>query len=113
MYEYKIKKIIKVYDADTITVDIDLGFGVTRTEILRLNLIDAPEMRGVEREDGIVSRDWLRERLATAMEEGGIIIRTVQDKKGKYGRYIAEVFVDEVNINRELVSEGLAIYKSY
>ena len=29
MYHYKIKKITKVIDGDTIDVDIDLGFGIT------------------------------------------------------------------------------------
>lgn len=114
MYEYKIKEIIKVYDGDTITVVIDLGFGVFRKEILRFALIDTPEVRGEERPDGLISRDWLRDRLFVAEAEGkDIIIRTIQDSKGKYGRYIAEVFIDDISINKQLVAEGLAEFKSY
>ena len=113
MYEYKVKEIVKVYDGDTITVILDLGFNITKLEVIRLALIDTPEVRGDERPDGLISRDWLRERLATAMEENGITIRTFKDSKGKYGRYIGEVFVDEVSINKQLVTEGLAVFKEY
>lgn len=114
MYEYKVKKILKIYDGDTITVDIDLGFGITKTDKLRLAMIDTPEVRGEEREEGLISRDWLRERLYTAEENGSeIIIKTYKDKQGKYGRYIAEVYVDGVLINAELVTKGLAEYKTY
>ena len=37
----------------------------------------------------------------------------VKDKKGKYGRYIAEVIYEGDNINDWLVTEGLAEYKNY
>ncbi len=114
MYEYKVKEIVKIYDGDTITVMIDLGFNVTKLEIIRLALIDTPEIRGDEREEGLISRDWLRERLYTAMEKGiDIYIRTNKDHKGKYGRYIGEIFIDDISINKQLVTEGLAIYKQY
>ena len=46
MFEYK-AIVISVYDADTITVDIDLGFHIwARSEKIRLFGIDAPEVRG-------------------------------------------------------------------
>ena len=106
MYEYKVKEITKIYDGDTITVVLDLGFGVYRKEILRLYGIDTPELRGEKREQGLISRDWLRERLNVEMEK--ITIKTVRDMQGKYGRYLAEVYVDDININRQLLSEGLA-----
>lgn len=32
MYIYKVKKILSVYDGDTITVEIDLGFGISKVE---------------------------------------------------------------------------------
>ena len=128
MYEYRIKEIIKVYDGDTITVLIDCGFGVFRKESLRLYGINAPEVRGEEREVGLISRDWLYDRLISAFNKGQqITVKTQKDKKGKYGRYLAKVFVHEVtedeltggidivevNINHQLVSEGYAEYKEY
>ena len=114
MYEYKVKKIIKIYDGDTITVEIDLGFNTSRLEILRLANIDTPEVRGKERPDGLVARDYLRARLETAVkDEVDIIIKTEKDSTGKYGRYIASIFIDGVSINNELVLQGLAEVKIY
>ncbi|HFD87662.1 MAG TPA: hypothetical protein ENJ35_08300, partial [Gammaproteobacteria bacterium] len=38
---------------------------------------------------------------------------TIKDKKGKYGRYIAEILLDGININDALVSNGYAQYRDY
>jgi len=110
MYEYKVKEVIKVYDGDTITVILDLGFNVTKLEIIRFAWINAPELRGEEHDQGIISRDFVREQIKKAEN---ITIKTFKDHKGKYGRYIGEVYVDGVNLNKMLVSEGLAEYKKY
>ncbi len=109
MWTYRVKEIIKIYDGDTITVLVDVGFHVTIKETFRLLHIDTPELRGEEREQGLIARDWLRERLSTAMENNGIIIKTYKDSKGKYGRYLAEIYVDDININQQLIAEGLAV----
>ncbi|MCD6435235.1 MAG: thermonuclease family protein [Clostridiales bacterium] len=108
MYEYRVEEIIKIYDGDTITVKLSLGFNVTKIEVLRLAYIDTPELRNEEYEAGIISRDWLRERLNTAMKGTGIRVKTLKDHKGKYGRYIATIYVDGVNINKQMLAEGLA-----
>ncbi|MCB0287156.1 MAG: nuclease, partial [Calditrichaeota bacterium] len=56
--------VTSVYDGDTCTVDIDLGFSMwIKGEKLRLFRINAPEIRGAEREKGLVSRDFLRELI--------------------------------------------------
>lgn len=112
MYEYKIAEVLKVYDGDTITVKVDLGFGIYKIETFRLSDLDAPEVRGEERPEGLVSRDYLRERIAAA-DVNEMTIKTVRDKKGKYGRYIAEFFINEVSINKELIEKGLAEYRVY
>ena len=113
MYEYR-AKVVKVYDGDTITVQVTLGFDVYKTEVLRLSGIDAPEMRGEERPYGLVSRDKLRELIL----DQEIIIKTYKDKKGKYGRYIADVYLDDpvtgvFCVNDWLVENKLAVYHEY
>jgi len=113
MYTYKIKEIIKIYDADTITVVVDLGFGVTKTETFRLNRINAPEMRGEDKERGIVSRDWLRSKLYTAFDNTTIYVKTIKDNQEKFGRYLAEIYIDNICINDSLVENNLAVYKEY
>ena len=108
-YTYK-AKIVSVYDGDTVTADIDLGFRVwIRDEKLRLSRINTPEVRGVQRPDGLISRDWLRDMILGKE----VIIKTLKDKKGKYGRYIVEIYFDGQNINDLLVENGLAEYKEY
>ena len=88
--------------------------GSMRGEKLRLYRINAPEVRGPERPEGLKSRDFLREQI----DGKQIIIQTVKDKKGKYGRYLADIWLpvdgDEmVNINDLLVEKGFAEYKDY
>lgn len=110
MYEYKVKDIIKIYDADTITITADLGFNISVTETFRLWGINAPEMKGDSKDAGTISRDWLRNVMYTALETNkDIIIKTKRDEKEKYGRWLAEVFIDGININEQLVAEGLAV----
>jgi micrococcal nuclease len=110
---------VSVYDGDTITVDVDLGFGVwMHGQKLRLFGINAPEVRGDEREAGLESRDALRAMLPAGKP---IVIATKRDRKGKYGRWLAEVFY-MTNTNPEgpmnsvtetLVVRGFAKRASY
>lgn len=109
--------IIKAYDADTVTADIDLGFHTWRKgENLRLYGIDAPEVRGKSKPEGIAARNWLRSQILGKR----IIIKTIKHKgrmRGKYGRYLAELYIKKdgkcVNLNDALVSRGMAVYRQY
>lgn len=103
-----------VYDGDTCRVDIDLGLGIwLRNEKLRLARINAPEMTGSDKARGTASRDALRELI----QDQEIIIETIQDRRGKYGRYLAEIWLPQgggyININDQLVSDGHAEYQEY
>ena len=104
MYEYK-ALVTKVYDGDTITVDIDLGFGVClKGQKIRLLGIDTPEIRGDEREEGLKSRAALRGQIINKW----VSIKTFKDKKGKYGRWLGEVWLDDLCMNEWLLTEGYA-----
>jgi len=112
MYEYK-AIVKKIYDADTITVDIDLGFGIwMMKQSIRFYGIDAPEISGEERPEGLIAKGMLLKWIPVNTE---IVIRTHKDAKGKYGRWLGEILVPDVanlgtfiNINERLVSEGYA-----
>jgi micrococcal nuclease len=108
MYTYR-AKIISVYDGDTVTALVDLGFGITNKIKIRLKGINTPELRGAERPRGLVSRDFLREKIL----DKDIIVETFRDKKGKYGRYIGTLWLDEENINELLVEQGYAETREY
>lgn len=101
MYEY-MANIVSVHDADTITVDVDLGFHVHFTIPLRLYGINAPELSTPE---GKAARDWLQAQLPTGYP---VRIETIKDRKEKYGRYLAVIFDGQRNFNDELVANNMA-----
>lgn len=102
IYNCQVKR---VYDGDTITVDIDLGLNTwVKDQTLRLYGIDTPEIRGEEKEEGKKVRDWLRSLIL----DKKVIIRTYKDSKGKYGRWLAEVFYNGENLNEKMLSLGYA-----
>ena len=108
LYTYR-AEVTKVYDGDTLTADIDLGLSVwVRGERMRLWGIDTPEIRGGTPESkrkGFAARDFLRKMVLGK----SVIIRTIKDKKGKYGRYLAVIYKDGVNINELLIKKGHAV----
>jgi micrococcal nuclease len=116
LYVYKISKVVKVYDGDTIYVDIDLGFGVMLTgwkgkgEKLRLYGIDTPELRGEEKEEGIIVRDFVIGELEAAVD---IFITSYLDKKGKYGRWRATVYYKKEGEDKYTNLNNLLLEKDY
>jgi len=112
LYVYK-ATITDVYDGDTVTATIDLGFSVHTVQKLRLSGIDAPEMRGSERPRGIVSRDALRQAILNKE----VLVKTAKDERGKYGRYLAEIYLlhggTYKSVNQWMVDQGYAEPASY
>ncbi len=113
LYHYR-ARVISVYDGDTCTVDIDLGLHAwVHEEKLRLARINAPELVGMEKPAGLASRDFLR----SLIDGKEIDIHTIKDKQEKYGRYLAEIFVEQngarFNVNDLMVQNGHAVYKEY
>jgi len=102
--------VVSAYDADTVRLDIDLGCGIwLQNEPCRLFGINAPEVRGKEKEAGKRARDYLRE-LIVGKE---VVIETIKDKKGKYGRYLVNIEHGGFIVNDLLVQKGHAVYKDY
>ena len=94
-----------VYDGDTITCTIDCGFKLSmKKQKIRLSGINTPEMRGEERERAIIVRDTLRNKILGKE----VILKTEKDKTGKYGRYLATVYINGENVNEWLIEEGYA-----
>ena len=107
-------RVQSVYDGDTCRVDIDLGMGIwIRNEKLRLMRINAPEMTGPDKPLGVASRDFLRDLI----DGKEIIVETVKDQRGKYGRYLAEIWLGQeggwINVNDALVAADHAVYQEY
>ena len=110
MYEY-ICKITKVVDGDTVDVDIDLGFGVwLHKERVRIYGIDTPESRTRDKDEkarGKLAARFLKDCIAEGKE---VVLQTkLKDSRGKFGRVIATVVVDGVDINQTMIDKHLAV----
>ena len=111
MYEYSVKKVLKVIDGDTIDVDIDLGFNVSYTQRVRLAGIDTPESRTKDLKEkalGLEVKDYLSKRLKDAKV---IVIKTeLPDSTEKYGRILGWIYVDgeKISVNENMIKEGYA-----
>lgn len=96
-----------IYDGDTWRIDIDLGFQVwLRNQSVRLYGIDTPEVRGVERPAGIEVRDLLRKTYPPNTE---ILLESIRDKTGKFGRWLGVIWVGDLCVNEWLLSNGFAL----
>ena len=111
VYTYPVE-VLSVYDGDTFTVMVDVGFNTYRKLKLRLARVDTPEIRTrdkLEKARGYEAKKEVVQLFAENPDQ--IFIQTL--KKGKYGRWIAEVQVGEINLSDWLVSQKLAEYKEY
>jgi len=109
MHEYK-TKIKRFVDGDTVDVDIDLGFGIVLVkQRIRLYGIDTPESRTRDKEEkfyGKLAAAFLKDQC----KKGSCItLRTHLDMKGKYGRILGEIIIDDVNINQLMVEQHMAV----
>lgn len=88
-------EIIRVIDGDTVSAIIDLGFGVSLKEKLRFLDYDSPETFRPscleEKELGKEATRYLTERL---QEYETVILKTTKDKKGKYGRILCRILLE-------------------
>jgi len=111
VYTYRVRKVHKVVDGDTIDVDIDLGFNVSFYQRVRLAGIDTPESRTTdknEKELGLEVKKKLGELLANAKD---VVIRTEKpDSTEKYGRILGWLYIDgeEQSVNHALIAGGYA-----
>jgi micrococcal nuclease len=111
MYEYRVKKVLKVVDGDTIDVDIDLGFNVSYTQRVRLAGIDTPESRTKDLKEkalGLESKDYLSKQLKDALM---VVIKTEKpDSSEKYGRILGWLYIndDEKSLNEQMIEQGYA-----
>ena len=107
MYQYRIKKIIKIIDGDTFDCDIDLGFDVILSkQRIRLSGLDTWESRTrnlKEKEKGLAAKAYTKDILENSKE---ITIKSYG--KGKYGRILGEVYCDGSCLNEQLLDSGHA-----
>ena len=106
LYNYKIHKLVKVVDGDTVDAIIDLGFNIHVTKRIRLYGIDAPESRTRDKEEkvrGLAAKARLKELLDKKQK---MYIESFGE--GKFGRLLAKIFVGEaqVDVIDLMIAEG-------
>jgi len=115
-YNFRVTKIDKVLDGDTIDVTIDLGFDLYKKERVRIAGVDTPEKRTrdlEEKELGIDATNWLKKKLEDTIAGDGdeLTIRTeLEGGVGKYGRLLGWLYINEeqVSLNEQMITEGYA-----
>lgn len=103
-------KVERVKDGDTLVASFYLGLGIwLNDQPVRLLGINAPEMKGDSRPEGEAVKSFLEKLLASADD---VIVRTDEEKKGKYGRFLVTVLAKKGekwhNVNELLLKRGAA-----
>ena len=114
-YNFRVTKIDKVLDGDTIDVTIDLGFDLYKKERVRIAGVDTPEKRTRNLEEkalGIDATNWLKEKLDTTIAgDDELTIRTeLVGGVGKYGRLLGWLYIGDsvLSLNEQMITEGYA-----
>lgn len=103
-------RVIKVYDADTITIASKLSYDTSPLYRLsvRLNGIDTPEIKGKnistdEKEAAKLARDFVSQIVLNKY------VRLENIQSEKYGRILADVYINDVCLNELLLKERYAV----
>ena len=109
-FSYRVKKVTKVVDGDTIDVTLDMGFDILYQQRVRLFGIDTPESRTrdkVEKVYGLKSKKFLQEQIKKAKK---VSIKTYKgDETGKFGRILGDVFLNGKSVNSLMCQKGHAV----
>tara|TARA_R110000764_G_scaffold134649_1_gene222746 strand:+ start:130 stop:561 length:432 start_codon:yes stop_codon:yes gene_type:complete len=109
MYEYNCK-VTRVVDGDTVDVTLDLGFSILHKCRVRLYGIDTPESRTRDKDEkarGKLAAKFLKDSI----DKGKTVVlqSKLKDSKGKYGRVLGSVIVDDVDLNEKMILNFLAV----
>lgn len=109
-FPIKSGQVIKVYDADTITIASKLPYPESPLYRLsvRLNGIDTPEMKGkdISDEEKEVAKQ-ARDFVANLVMHKTIRLENIESEK--YGRILADVYVGNIHLNQLLLQERYAV----
>ena len=114
-YNFRVIKINRVVDGDTIDVTIDLGFDLYKKERVRVAGVDTPEKRTRDLEEkalGLDATAWLKAKLEETIKgDEELTVRTeLKGGVGKYGRLLGWLYIGDatVSLNEQMITEGYA-----
>lgn len=106
MYEYRVE-VLRVVDGDTLHVRVDLGLDCAIKLTIRLLGVNAPESSTPE---GQQASAYVRDWVAAAAAAGPLTLRTVKDRREKFGRYLGVISAATGGeLNYELLAAGHAV----
>jgi len=109
---YKYKALVtKVVDGDTIYATVDLGFYMCSQLKFRLKDIDTAEIfrpiNEAEKKHGFEAKEFLKNLVLDKY------VSIYTEKTGKYGRWLASVYIDQQNVSDMLREAGFEKRPSY
>ena len=113
-YNYR-AKLVRVVDGDTIDALIDVGFDIWFKKRIRFKGIDTWESRTrdlEEKKKGLAAKARTKELLEKVSSKSGYF-RIKSYGTGKYGRVLADIYIQDVDgnpiwVNKTLIDEGHA-----
>ncbi len=109
-YTYK-AMVVNVVDGDTLDADIDVGFHMVSRQRLRLARVDAAETNSRDSAERIKAQAAKAFVIVTVMGRQVIVQTTKTDS---FGRYLAELWYEDItdqhNLSDELIASGVSLY---
>ena len=113
-YNYK-AKLVRVVDGDTVDALIDVGFDIWFKKRIRFKGVDTWESRTrdlEEKKKGLAAKARNKELLEKVSNKSGYF-RIKSYGTGKYGRVLADIYIQDVDgnhiwVNKTLIDEGHA-----
>lgn len=100
-----VSQIVRVYDGDTITVDVAEWPSIVGDDIgVRIRGVDTPELRGKceeEKAAARLARDFTKKMVMNAKV---VVLSGIE--RGKYFRIVADVYADDVSVSSVLIEHG-------
>jgi micrococcal nuclease len=105
--DVRVSRVIRVYDGDTIIVDIDSWPAIIGTSIsVRCDKLDTPEIRTRNLEEkklGYRVRDFVKNLIDKAK-----VIELRNIRRDKYFRLLADIYIDGIDLGDILLKKGYA-----
>lgn len=103
IFKFPSATIYNVVDGDTFDAIVDTGFNNSHKDRFRLLGVNAPEQRGVTRQEGLRVSSIVREKLLNKEVE----LETYH--QDNFGRWICKISLEGQDISEWLLKEGLAV----
>jgi endonuclease YncB( thermonuclease family) len=100
-----VSQVVRVYDGDTITVDIAEWPAIVGDDIgVRIRGVDTPELRGKCEEEKAAARSAREFTRAMVVNAEAVVLSDIE--RGKYFRIVADVYADGVSVSGALIESG-------